>query len=510
MIAATRSRHLRILLLATLVLQGLLFISYPIGGVNNDDNQAAQAYLMDELLQGNLLIGNLRYNTGYPFVMAPVKALTDALEGWLGQGELGDRLFLLVQMAVYSSIPFLVYDMMWRRFSAGKALIGALVVLLDPFGLQWTHFYLPEWLIATALVWALWLAQLAWSASPTRRKLLVALAALVLGIMTFTRFNCVPVVAVYGASFLLWRHIPLRQRLSLFAIVGGTSGAVLAAYIAFIHIPSTGVATLSCVSDSTWLASFGVKGLRLHMSQGPASEKYAQYLSLRAPQDPGFTANHYTKWRIPGPWVSPAQAQAFLSQPFGEVNPEIRITFPQDMYWYMGPCPSSALLADVTREAIAAQPGTYLAAVARDSLTMLLQDPEHLVFRIQHLDRPEELVPLGENTLGFQRVTSALYSGQRVWLPGIQLYSALFLPLHSIKWLMPFALLAALWRRDWLLLTAAAMLLSGILVIAFVASAEPRYISMLAPLYTLLLGWFLSEILEQGAAAFKRRQTRQN
>ena len=72
-------RHLLILLLLTVLVRGWLFVSYPLGGT--DDNQAAQVYLIDQLLHGNLLIGNLRYQTGYPLVIASVVAV--ALRWWV-------------------------------------------------------------------------------------------------------------------------------------------------------------------------------------------------------------------------------------------------------------------------------------------------------------------------------------------------------------------------------------------------------------------------------------------
>src|SRR5262249_26007326 len=142
-------RHLLILLVLTVLIQGWLMISYPLGGT--DDNQAAQRYLINELLHGNLLIGNLRYQTGYPFLITPIVALAHPF------GQFDDRIILLVQVGLSATIPFLVYDILRKRRSPREALIVALFVLLDPFGLQWAHFYLPEWLIAFCLILAFWL-----------------------------------------------------------------------------------------------------------------------------------------------------------------------------------------------------------------------------------------------------------------------------------------------------------------------------------------------------------------
>ena len=166
--AGQSRRHWLILILASLVVRGALYFSYPLPVAGRDDNQAAQVFLMDELASGEFLIGNVRYNTGYPLVMWPFRALTRLL------GVNHDRFFLLVQLTAYSAIPLLVYDMMRRRFNPLTALITALTVLLDPFGLQWAHLYLPVWLIALLTVFALWAAERAWSASRLRRLALAA------------------------------------------------------------------------------------------------------------------------------------------------------------------------------------------------------------------------------------------------------------------------------------------------------------------------------------------------
>ena len=42
-------RHLIVLLIVTLLVQGVMYISYPLGNSNYDDNQAAHLYYMDQL-----------------------------------------------------------------------------------------------------------------------------------------------------------------------------------------------------------------------------------------------------------------------------------------------------------------------------------------------------------------------------------------------------------------------------------------------------------------------------
>ena len=412
-------RHLWILLLTTLVIQGVMYISYPFGTSNNNDDEAAQAFLLDEVASGNLMIGNVRYNTGYAFVMAPLKSLTKTL------GRLDDRTFLLLQMSLYSTIPFMVYDILRRRFDSRTALITALIVLVDPIGLQWAHFRLPGWLIATVTVWALWLAQLAWSATIGRRIALVALAAVGLGMMTIARLNFAPVAAVFGFSFLLWRHIHFRQRAGLFALVGFVSAGVLCLYMLLIHIPSTGTTQLSCTTGTTLVSALNEKQIPVLASNGPRSSHYADLLTLETDRATDFYADTYPLWRNPGPWVSGAEAEAFFDQPIGQAEEEIVTRFSAELYWYLGPCAADALLEDVYYEAIAKAPIKLLFEIIKSIFHMLIQDPTSLVFPIQYLDQPEEIIWKGDGSFGFFNADSAAYNGHRIWRPGVHLYSGL-------------------------------------------------------------------------------------
>ncbi len=482
-------RHLALLLIVTLLIQGAMYLSYPLPSTNADDNQSAQSYLIGELLSGNLLIGNVRYNTGYAFVMAPARALTRTL------GRLDDRAFLLVQMLAYSAIPFMVYDMIRRRFEARTAIITALVVLADPFGLQWAHFRLPEWLIALTAVWALWLAQLAWSANQSRRLKLVALASISLGLMTIARLNFVPLVAVFGGSFLFWRHIGPRQRLSLFALVGLLGAGILGGYILLIQLPSTGGGRLSCTTGTTLLSAAHLKGLPLLASNGPQSAHYAELLTLKDEQGATIKPGRYQYWRIPGPWLSEAAREAFFAQPIGEPQEQIRIYFPAELFSYMGPCPLDGLLFDVALEAIALNPAKYTLESLWAIFNMLILHPTELAFPPQYLEGPQDINFLGDGAFGFHRAESDLYNGHRVWKPGIVIYSRLFPLVNLLKLLTPLAIIAACRKRDWLLLCTVALYLVSLVAIATAAIAEPRYFAMVAPLGSMLLGWFLARIL---------------
>ena len=483
---ALNRRHLRLLLLLTLLIQGMLFFSYPLGTGSRNDNEAAQKYFIDEYARGNFRVGNVRYNTGYGLVMAPFKTLTDNVAPY------AERALLLLQMLGQSAIPFLAYDMMRRRFDERAALFTALFMLADPFWLQWSHFQLPGWLIGLALMTALWLAQLAWRAETRRRLALIGLAAVMLGVMSFARFNVAPLAAAYGAGFLFWRHIAWRRRLALFATVGGISGGILAAYLLLIHIPSTGTTTLSCTAGATQLASLPLKGFELRASNGPHSRRYAELLTLPARRELGFHSDTYPLWRAPGPWVSEAEAAAFLAQPIGEAQEYIEIVFPAALYWYLGPCEADALLYAVYFETVEKQPWKLLLENLRLFLLSLAQSQAGAIFPLQYLDSPDSIAWGDGYALGFHAAESAAYNGHRVWRHGVVVYSALFPLLQLVKLLTPFAIVWALWRRDAILSLAAVMLLLGIGLIVMAAAVEPRYYASLSPLYPLLNGAFVS------------------
>lgn len=483
-------RHWLTLLLATLLVQGAMVLSYPLGAVNHDDNQAAQAYMMGELAEGNLLIGNVRYNTGYAFVMSPIWTLTRAV------GRLGDRLFLLLQITAYSAIPFMVYDMLRRRFDRRCALITALVVLLDPFGLQWAHLLLPGWLVALTTVGALWLAQLAWAASPRRRFAVIAIAALGLGIMILARLNFAPLVAVFGFSFFFWRHIPLRQRFALFVLVGVLSGGILGAYTLLIHLPSTGVASLSCISAFRAVQSLHEKGVFPRAANGPHSAEYARLLALPTanPREDYLDSAKFALWRMPDGWLGEAEERAFLAGQPGAIHDDISTDFPADLYWYLGPCEVDRLLAGLLWETVAGEPWQFARGAISTTASSLVQNPAEARFDYMYLDRSEAMIWRGENLLGFQAADSKLYNGHRLWRPGASLFSLLFTPWNAIKFLTPLALMAALWRRDWFLTSAAALLLTCLGLLATFSGIEPRYYAIVAPLYSILIGWFLAQI----------------
>ncbi len=127
---------------------------------------------------------------------------------------------------------------------------------------------------------------------------------------------------------------------------------------------------------------------------------------------------------------------------------------------------------------------------------MLILHPTELAFPPQYLDQPHDLSFTGDGAFGLYRAESDLYNGHRVWKPGIIVYSQLFPLLNLIKLLTPIAVIAAFWKRDWLLVTTAMLLLGCLAVIATAAIAEPRYFAMVTPLGSLLVGWLLAQIVK--------------
>jgi len=286
-------KHLLILLAVTLLTRGILFISYPMGGT--DDDQSAHRYEIDQLTHGNLLIGNLRYHTGYPLVIAPVAAFAQLFDRY------NDRVILLVQVSLSALIPFCIYDIFRVRRSAREGFITALVVALDPFGMQWAHFSLPNWLIAFCAVLTLWLIH---RALLNQRRLLmwIALAGLAMGIATLARLNLAPIVALMGALFFTLRRIPLGQRWKMFLIFGFSSASVLMLYEVVIHYPSTGTWNLSCYTGTNLLVSVYLKDFNLSATNGPATQQLLELLTLKPTRKIEFTSEIYPRWSEGASW----------------------------------------------------------------------------------------------------------------------------------------------------------------------------------------------------------------
>ena len=475
-------RHLIILLVITVLVRGWMMVSYPLSGT--DDNQAAQTYLINQVLQGNLLIGNLRYQTGYPFAIAPVFAIARPF------GQFDDRIILLVQVALSATIPFMVYDILRKRRTPREALIVALFVLLDPFGWQWAHFYLPEWLIAFCLVFALWLLERGrWSLRVT------ALVGVILGLSCIMRWNMIPLVGLLGLLFFALRSYSLRRRALLFITLGVTSAGVVALYLALIQYPSTGTFRPSCISGISLFEDVTGKGLQVEASNGAQSAHLVDLLAHPAPQNITFLSDTYWRWQKPDAWGTPEEQAQFLNGiPSGG--------YPMSIYtlsYYLGPCPVDDLLRSVYFETIASDPVRWTAETLRYSADVLMQMPIGSGSLYTTLDLPttNSLTFTGNSTLGFQKAAGGYYTGQWVWKPGIALFSAIFPVINLLKLLIFPALIWVFFSRDWLYGAVALLLLAAALSLSIVDAPEARIYAAVYPLWPILIGGMVAALLRR-------------
>ncbi len=493
-----QNKLLLFLLLVVALTRGLMFVSYPMGGY--DDDQAAQHYLVQELHDGKLLIGNLRYNTGYALAIAPVAGLAQYF------GRFGERLVLLVQVILSSLIPFLIYDILRTRRSPREALIVALVAALDPFGLQWAHFFLPVWLVAFCLVLALWLFHHTQD-SRRRAALWAGGAGVALGMATIARLNFAPTAALVIMMQLAYRPRSWRAR-----IVGGGIAAGLACaglvtiYLVAIHHPSTGTWTPSCISGTNLMIGLQEKGLLVTATNGPASAHLLELLTLEPPREPTFLGDTYPLWRLPGPWVTQEEQAEFFAQHRGTPPERLDIVFPAALVYYLGPCPTDQLLREVYMEAVLARPGAWLGGVLR-TLGQALIHRTPSSFDDVYLPRAEELSfgpPLG---LGFHRAESNFYTGQIVWMPGILLYTVWADAWAIVWWLVPPGLAWALLRGEWFYRTAATALLAFLLTLAVIAVIQPRIYAPVFPLSDVMIGGLLAQGAVWLRGILQRRRT---
>jgi hypothetical protein len=480
--------HLLILLLITVLVRGVMMISYPLSGT--DDNQAGQNYLIDQLLDGNLLIGNLRFQTGYPFLIAPVVAFAQHF------GRFDDRILLLVQSAISATIPFMVYDILRKQRATHsqqaerEAFIVALLILLMPFGWQWAHFYLPEWLIAFCLIFALWLLlRNQWSLRAA------AGGGLVLGLASLMRVNVIPIIALLCVSALTLTAYSLRHRIALFLIIAGTSGALFFLYIVLIQVPSTGSTRISCTGGINLVYSNSIKGLPVRAENGANSAHYLDLLSMDVPQEITFFADSYDRWKNPGIWATPEEEQAFLDpnspHPFSGTD--------YTLLYYTGLCNTDDLLRAVFFETLMSDPLRWISETLRFTLHTLVQVPLEvgIVSPPQALPEYKAISFDSGGILGFTHARGGYYTGQWVWQPGIWLYTALFPVGSIITWLIIPALIWALWSRHWFYVTLALMLIATALSLSAVSGAEPRVYAAVYPLWSILIGGMSAALLRR-------------
>lgn len=491
-------QHLIILLIVTLVVQGILFVSFPLGGI--DDDQSAQRFIISELTQGNWRVGNLRYNVGYPLVIAPVVKASSTL------GRLDDRAVLLVQIAFSASIPFFIYDLLRRR-SAREAFIVALVVALDPFGLQWAHLSLPVWLVAWCLVVALWLVDRATRAGPKAWRY-AALAGVLFGIGLLARTEAAVFAAALGTAILAYRSLPLRQRLAIFAGIGVVSASIWGTYLVTIQRASTGTTRASCMAGIDLLYSALTKDIPLVAANGPQTAHLLSLLSLPPLKEIHFLADSYPRWCEPGPWATPAEQSAFLNQAAPNTVARVETALPSNLVYYLGLSQVDELLVDVIGESALAHPGKWLKGLVRDGARMLVHLPDSHVndfylprYHLLNLERPESRLAAaagfriadgGHPSLYVSSPGGEFYTGQLIWAPGVWLFSAIFEPAMIPFWLVPIAIVWSFIIRDRTYMTVAFLLLVGVFVSSIFNTVQPRIYASFYPLSSILLGGFIA------------------
>lgn len=496
-------RHLVILFVVTVIVRGIMFISYPMGGV--DDDQSAQRYLIDELVDGNWKIGNLRYNTGYAFFIAPVAAVAQPF------GRLEDRIILLVQILLSSTVPFLVYDIIRSRRSGREALIVALVVALDIFGLQWAHWAVPVWWVAWGLMVALWLINRALRTPGSHWWLWIVSAGLVFGVAILGRTEAAVLAATLGLAFLALQRLPWRRRLLILGLFGGGVVGVFGMYLVVVQKASTGTMRPSCMTGVNLLLSAYSKDIRLEADTGPQTRHLLALLALDPPREVVFSAADYPNWRKPGTWATPGEEAAFLDQPTGEPKARVETSFPGDLIYFMGLCPTNELLNEVILESVKQQPGRWLVEVLGTAGQVLVHDPDPCCedlylprYNLLTLRKTENDVL---NAVGFRiaggegsprrnkhpfNPGGEFYTGQYVWAPGIWGFSGIFDRAMLVFWLTPLAMIWALGSRDWFYRVVVVMLLAGVLVVSVFNMSQPRIYASFYPLYAILIGGLLA------------------
>ena len=115
-----------------------------------------------------------------------------------------------------------------------------------------------------------------------------------------------------------------------------------------------------------------------------------------------------------------------------------------------------------------------------------------------YLPTPEQLTPTGTTSIvGFQQIRGWEYTGEWLWMPGVQVFSLLFAVWNAYKWLTPLALVWALASRDWLYATAALIVIVGALLTAAVEAPEARIYSWMYPLAPILIGGMIAALVRR-------------
>ena len=501
-------RHLLILLVLTVLIRGVMFISYPMGG--QDEGQGYQRYAVEKVLAGDWQIGNLRYAPGYPLFIAPVSAIGDLL------GRYDDRIELLFQLVLSSAIPFMLYDVLRTRHSPKAAFIVSLLSLVEPFSLQWAHFSLPVWSVALCLVFALWLLH---HAERRRSWRLVLLAGLITGLGILGRWNYAPVAMGLGCLLPFISQEGLRRKIQHIAWFGVSGIALVLLVHVTVQVPATGVWNFSCISGVNLMETVQHAGLTLSEDHGPNSRRLL-HLSRLGPLPQHETADgDFPLWfgdifpllQTPGTWATETERAEFLRQDAPEavsriIGPNIQ-QLVNWLFFYLGPCELDQLLRAVFLETILAQPLSWLGGIPANAWQLLR--PPLTMGALPDYTLPPAGSLIYENDgggLGFQRAFGRWdhYTGQWVWRPGIEIFTFLWAPLNALRFLVYPAIIWALFTRRRVYTALAALLLLYVFVLGAVDRPEPRIYAIVYPLGPVLAGGFLLAVWERWWPALRR------
>ncbi|MCY4105885.1 MAG: glycosyltransferase family 39 protein [Chloroflexi bacterium] len=491
----TIKRHLLILLVLTVLIRGVMFISYPLGG--QDASQGFYRYNVAQILAGDWQIGNLRYAPGFPLFMAPVSALGDLF------GRFDDRIELLFQLTLASLIPFLLYDILRSRHSPRAAFVAAILSCVEPFSLQWAHYYSPIWWIALCLVSALWLLH---HAERRRSWRLVCLAGLVTGLGILGRWNYAPVAL--GLVCLLWwvARSDLRRWLRQSAIFSASAASLVLLVHVTIQVPATGVWNLNCTAGVNLLETIQYAGLALDEANGPHSKRLLHLSSLEplpshktATGDyPLWSSETFHLWRTPGTWATELERAEFTQQIAQDAAPYIVGPNIQKLvnwlFFYLGPCDVDHLLRAVYIETIFADPLPWSLNIPVNAWE-LLQPPLTMGEFPDYTLPPTMALSYEEygGRFGFWRAYGRYdhYTGQWVWRPGIEIFSRLWAPLNALRFLVFPALVWALFTRHRVYTAIGFLLLLYVFVLGAIDYPEQRIYAIVYPLGPVLVGGFL-------------------
>ena len=495
-------RHLFILIALTVLIRGVMFISYPLGG--QDEGQGHHRYAVSKVVAGDLQIGNLRLAPGYPLFIAPISAIGELF------GRFDERVVLLFQVVLSATVPFLFYDILRKRHSPRAAFFIALLCTIEPFSLQWAHFSQPVWLVAICLVFALGLLHYA---EEQRSWQLVLTAGLVTGFGVLGRWNYAPVAVGLGCLLLFVRQEGFRRRIYHFALFGVSAVMLVLLVHITVQVPATGVWNFSCISAINMMETVQKPGLTLHEDHGPNSKRLLHLSSLGPlPQHetpsgdyPLWYSSIFPLWQMPGTWATEAERAEFIGQSAPETVTNIKgpniHQLANWLYFYLGPCEFDQLLRAVFFETVFAEPLPWLLGIPANAW-QLFQPPltmgEYPDYTVPHADSLTYENDGGG--LGFQRAFGRWdhYTGQWVWRPGIELFTFLWAPLNALRFLVWPALVWALFTQRRVYLAVAFLLLLYVIVISTVDSPpEPRIYAIVYPLGPVLVGGLLVAVWER-------------